>query len=70
MIDSYYINRVKPAGFLVLISKVNICHMSFVCLVAIVTLLENSKDSGEQYVRTVAFLKKGNSFGVSYYLRE
>ena len=32
---------------------------------AIVTLLENSKDSSDQYARTVAFLRKGNSFGVS-----
>ena len=35
-------------------------------IVAIVTILENSKDSSEQYVRTVAFLRKGNSFGVSW----
>ena len=34
--------------------------------VAIVTLLENSRDSSEQYARTVAFLRKGNSFGMNY----
>lgn len=30
---------------------------------AIVTILETNKDTGEQSVRTVAFLRKGNSFG-------
>ena len=63
-------NMVEQANCFFFISKGTVCHISFVCLVAIVTLLENSKDSGEQYVRTVAFLKKGNSFGVSYYFRE
>ncbi|XP_045203529.2 cyclic nucleotide-binding domain-containing protein 2-like isoform X2 [Mercenaria mercenaria] len=30
---------------------------------AVVTLLETNKDTGEEGVRTVAFLRKGNSFG-------
>ena len=30
-----------------------------------VIILLNSKESSEQYVRTVAFLRKGNRYGVS-----
>lgn len=35
-----------------------------VIITAVVTLLETHKETGEECVRTVAFLRKGNSFGV------
>jgi len=41
------------------------CLLLDLPLTAVVTLLETSKETGEECVRTVAFLRKGNSFGVS-----
>jgi hypothetical protein len=40
-------------------------YINYVFFTAVVTLLETNRDTGEEGVRTVAFLRKGNSFGVS-----